>query len=112
MNSTFSIPNTAGITRLRIGVTGCDGKYAEMTFVAETPSAPLVAVDETPALSAPTEEELEAQYQAELRRRQQDLGRVAEEGGEICQDDYEWATGTGIYANGETPIGDEMFGGE
>lgn len=38
----FAIPNSAGIKRLTIGITGCDGKRAELTFVAASPNAPLV----------------------------------------------------------------------
>lgn len=41
-----------------------------------------------------------------------DLNERARQDKDICQDDYEYATGTGRYANGETPLGDEMYGGD
>lgn len=45
---TGQLPNSAGVKRLSIGVTDKDGKRAEMKFQAESTTAPLVAVDETP----------------------------------------------------------------
>lgn len=107
---TGQLPNSAGVKKLTIGVTGKDGKRAALQFQAESTAAPLVAIDETPEPQPPSAEEIELQYQEELKRRRAELGRIAEAGGEICQDDYEWASG--IYANDETPLGDEMFGGE
>lgn len=108
----LSISNTAGIKQLHIGVMAPDGKYAAMKFNAANTNAPLVAVDEIPESKAPTDAEIEQQYQDESKRRRAELGRIAKEGGEISQDDYEWANGTGIYSNGETPMGDEIYGGE
>jgi len=41
---TGTIPNSAGVKKLTIGVTGRDGKRAALEFKAENTSAPLVAV--------------------------------------------------------------------
>lgn len=144
---TGTLTNTAGVSRLTIGILGKNGKCAELKFVApdfnvnDNPTAPLVAVlpivigaepdlSDTPDdLSAPTEEEMNIHYLrvndwepqdvagigqvwsdpigggdydlSNALRIQfgRDLNQHAAEGGEICQDDYEYATGTGIYRN-------------
>lgn len=44
--NTSTLTNSAGIKRLTIGVTGKDGKRAELKFQAESATAPLVVVDD------------------------------------------------------------------
>ena len=58
MQATFSIHNTAGVKRLTIGVTGRDGKRAEIKFIASSTREPLVA--QAPEL--PTERDMNVQY--------------------------------------------------
>ena len=49
----YQIANTAGITRLRIGISGPGGQRAEIVFRAANPAAPLVAVTDEPATVTP-----------------------------------------------------------
>ena len=57
------IPNTAGITRLRIGITAPGGQRAEMVFAAANAAAPLVAVADKTTVPHPAD--LRGDYEPE-----------------------------------------------
>lgn len=40
-----TLPNSAGVRRLSIGITNVSGKRVEIRYAAETNAAPLVAID-------------------------------------------------------------------
>ena len=57
------IPNTAGITRLRIGITAPGGQRAEMVFAAANAAAPLIAVADKNTVPHPAD--LRGDYEPE-----------------------------------------------
>jgi len=83
---TGQLPNSAGVKRLTIGVTGRDGKRAALEFKAESTAAPLVAV----------------------------ISGIETDGGDASPEPptrADLAEMSAYFDNAETPLG-EIYGGE